>query len=58
MSLTNFDLLVDIGQKIPYTPQKRQVYGRINKKYYNGNNEKFLEQMILDSIEQKDFQFG
>lgn len=43
MSLENFDLLVELGQKIPYTPQKRQVYGRINKKYYNGNNEKFLE---------------
>lgn len=58
LSLANFDLLVDLAQKLPISPQKRQLFGKINKKYYNGNNEKFLEVLISDAIVIKDFLFG
>lgn len=53
-----YDVLVDLGRHLPPCEKKRQIYGKFNQKFYQGNNQRFLHQMIEDAIEVKDFKFA
>ena len=52
-----YDNLIILLNRLPFSIKKRQVFDKINKNYFSGNNEIILKILIKDSLSEKDYKY-